>query len=105
MNCCSRTAATFLLGAATLSVSAQNTGGTIYKAKCQVCHGPDGAAATPIGKVLKIPSFKTPEGMKASDTSYIAITRDGKGKMPAYSSKLSDAQIKEVISFVRTLQK
>jgi cytochrome c6 len=76
-----------------------------YKAKCQMCHGPDGTAATPMGKMMKIPSFKDPEQVKASDAALIAITKDGKGKMPAYSGKLTDAEITDVVAFIRTLQK
>ena len=106
MNQRMRIAAMILLAAAVPNpVTAQSTGEAIYKAKCQMCHGPDGAAATPIGTVMKITSFKTSESIKASDASYFAVTKEGKGKMPAYSGKLSDSQIKEVVSYIRTLQK
>lgn len=99
--------AAFLLLAATIAapVFAQSAGADTYKAKCQMCHGPDGTAATPMGKMMKIPSFKDPEQIKASDADLIAITTNGKGKMPAYTGKLTEAQIKEVVSFIRTLQK
>lgn len=106
MNHAIGTAAMILLAAATaVCVSAQSDGAAIYKSQCQMCHGPDGTAATPIGQVMKIPSFRTPESMKASDASYAAITKDGKGKMPGFSGKLSDARIREVVSYIRTLQK
>jgi mono/diheme cytochrome c family protein len=35
----------------------------------------------------------------------IATTKKGKGKIPEFGTKLSDSQIKEVIAYVRTLQK
>jgi len=99
-----RNAAMILLAASIAApVFAQSAGADTYKAKCQMCHGPDGTAATPMGKMMKIPSFK--DFTKASDASLIAITKDGKGKMPAYNGKLTDAQIKEVVSYIRTLQK
>lgn len=101
-----RTAAMILLAASLAAPAfAQSAGAATYKAKCAMCHGPDGTAATPMGKMMKIPSFKSPEATKASEASYIAVTKDGKGKMPAYNGKLTDAQIKEVVSFIRTLQK
>ncbi|MGA2086601.1 MAG: cytochrome c [Terracidiphilus sp.] len=50
-------------------------------------------------------SFKAPEMLKASDAQLIASTKSGKGKMPAYTDKLTDTQIKDVISYIRTLQK
>ena len=78
---------------------------TLYKAKCAMCHGADGLAATAMGKSMKILSFKAPEMVKASDAQLIASTKDGKGKMPAYKGKLTDAQIKDVVAYIRTLQK
>lgn len=106
MNHRIRTAAMILLAASIAAPAfAQSAGADTYKAKCQMCHGPDGTAATPMGKMMKIPSFKDPDQVKATDASLIAITKDGKGKMPAYNGKLTDDQIKEVVSFIRTLQK
>jgi mono/diheme cytochrome c family protein len=84
---------------------AQTSGADTYKAKCASCHGADGLAATPMAKAMKVKSFKDPELAKAPDAQFIAATKDGKGKMPAYTGKLTDAQIKDVISYIRTLQK
>ena len=101
-----RTAVLLTLAASIAApVFAQSAGADTYKAKCQMCHGPDGTAATPMGKMMKIPSFKDPSVVKESDAVLIATTKDGKGKMPSYNGKLTDAQIKEVVSFIRTLQK
>jgi mono/diheme cytochrome c family protein len=87
------------------TASAQTTGADLYKAKCQMCHAPDGTANTPAGKMMKALSFKSPELMKKTDAELIAVTESGKGKMPGYKGKLSDAQIKDVIVYIRTLQK
>jgi mono/diheme cytochrome c family protein len=101
-----RTAVLLTLAASIAApVFAQSAGADTYKAKCQMCHGPDGTAATPMGKMMKITSFRDPAVVKESDADLIATTKDGKGKMPAYNGKLTDAQIKEVVSFIRTLQK
>jgi cytochrome c6 len=106
MNHRIRTAAMILLAASIAApVFAQSAGADTYKSKCAMCHGPDGTAATPMGKMMKIPSFKDPAVAKDSEATLIAITKNGKGKMPAYNGKLTDAQIKEVVSFIRTLQK
>jgi mono/diheme cytochrome c family protein len=43
--------------------------------------------------------------LKASDARFALTTRNGEGKMPAYNGKLTDAQIKDVIAYIRTLQK
>jgi cytochrome c6 len=101
-----RIAAMILLAASIAAPAfAQSAGADTYKGKCAMCHGPDGTAAGSMGKMYKIPSFKDPAVVKTSEAELIAITKNGKGKMPAYNGKLSDAQIKEVVSYIRTLQK
>jgi mono/diheme cytochrome c family protein len=101
-----RTAAAILLAASIAAPAyAQAPGADTYKAKCAMCHGADGLAATPMAKNLKILSFKDPSMVKAPDAQFIASTKNGKGKMPAYAGKLTDAQIKDVIAYIRTLQK
>ncbi len=84
---------------------AQSSGADVYKAKCLMCHGPDGMANNPAGKALKAVSFKDPAVIKASDAELFAAVKNGKGKMPAENGKLTDAQIKAVIEYVRTLEK
>lgn len=76
-----------------------------YKAKCAMCHGADGKGDTPAGKKMGARDFASPEVQKASDADLIAITTKGKNKMPAYSGKLSDADIKDLIEYVRQLAK
>lgn len=106
MNLRIKTASIILLAASIVAPAfAQTSGADIYKAKCAMCHGVDGLAATPMAKNLKVLSFKAPEMVKATDAQFIASTKNGKGKMPAYTGKLTDAQIKDVVSYIRTLQK
>ena len=93
--------------AASMSIPAiaQSAGASTYKSKCAMCHGADGLGNTPAGKALKTISFKSPELVKASNAELIADTKKGKGAMPEYGTKLSDEQIREVIEYIRTLQK
>lgn len=100
-----RTFALALTLAAGVYSFAQDTGADIYKAKCQMCHGVDGLGQTPAGKAMKAVPFTDPAIVHKSDAELIAATKNGQGKMPAYADKLTDPQIKAVISFVRTLQK
>jgi mono/diheme cytochrome c family protein len=83
---------------------AQGAGADTYKTKCVGCHGADGTAS-PIGKKLLAPSFKDPAVVKNTDAQLIALVKSGKNKMPEYADKLSDAQIKSVVAYIRTLQK
>lgn len=76
-----------------------------YKAKCMMCHAADGTGNTPAGKSMGALPFKSAALIKASDADLIAATTNGKGKMPAYKSQLTDAQISALITYIRTLQK
>jgi cytochrome c6 len=100
-----RIAMVLAIAACTLPTFAQNTGAATYTSKCQMCHGADGTGSTPAGKAMKAPSFLSPAAVKESNADLVATTKNGKGKMPAYAGKLTDAEIKDVIAHVRTLQK
>jgi cytochrome c6 len=76
-----------------------------YKAKCAMCHGADGKGDTPMGKKLGLRDFTSPEVQKMSDDELIGIITKGKNKMPAYENKLSTAQIKDVVTYIRQLAK
>lgn len=94
-----------MLASIVVPAFAQGPGADTYKSKCAMCHGGDGMGATPAGKAMKTPPFNSPDILKMSDTDLIAVTKSGKGKMPAYSGKLTDLQIKDVIAYIHTLQK
>ena len=83
---------------------AQQTGEATYKAKCAMCHGPDGTGNTPVGKSMKLKSLKSPEDIKATDADLFRQTKNGVGKMQGYAGKLTDAQIQDVVTYIRTLQ-
>lgn len=88
-----------------LPARAQNEGATAYKAKCAVCHGADGKGDTAVGKSLKLRDLGSADVQKQTDEQLIDITANGKGKMPAYKGKLTDAQIKDVVAYIRTFKK
>ncbi len=88
-----------------MTVFAQGPGADTYKTKCAMCHAADGSGATPAGKAMKTPSFSSPEVMKMSTAELVATTKNGKGRMPAYSGKLTGAQITDVVAYIHTLQK
>ncbi|MHB8888325.1 MAG: c-type cytochrome [Acidobacteriaceae bacterium] len=89
----------------TAAAFAQSSTESIYKTKCAMCHAADGSGNTPAGKRMNVPPLKSPDIVKKSDAELIAATKNGKGKMKGYANKLTDSQIKELIAYVRTLQK
>jgi mono/diheme cytochrome c family protein len=101
-----RTAVLALVSASlAVPAMAQQAGEATYKAKCAMCHGADGTGNTPIGKNMKLRSFKSPEDIEATDADLFKQTKDGVGKMQGYAGKLTDAQIQDVVTYIRTLQK
>src|SRR5580693_5573007 len=90
---------------ASVALHAQASGADTYKAKCQMCHGADGLGSTPAGKAMKARPFNAPDVLKESDTDLMAVIKNGKNKMPAFTGKLTDAQITDVVAYIHTLQK
>lgn len=94
-----------LLLSLAMPVVAAADGAATYKAKCASCHGADGAGQTTMGKKFNLRDLGSADVQKQTDAQLTAITTDGKGKMPAYKGKLTDAQIKELVAFMRSLKK
>jgi|SRR5579859_1278562 len=97
------TAAVCLLGGS--PASAQDAGEKVYKAKCASCHGADGAGATPVGKATKARDFCSDEVKKETDEEWTQIVVKGKNKMPGYDKKITEAEIKDVVAYIRSLCK
>jgi mono/diheme cytochrome c family protein len=75
----------------------------LYKSKCQGCHGAEGKA-TNIGKKLGAKDFQDPEVMKMSQDERVKIISDGKNKMFAYKSKLTNEEIKALAKYIAQLK-
>jgi len=84
---------------------AQSAGEATYKAKCQSCHGAEGTPNPGIAKAMGVKPASDPTVKADSETQMITITTDGKGKMPAYKGKLTDAEIKDAVDYFRTFAK
>jgi mono/diheme cytochrome c family protein len=84
---------------------AQSGGEKVYKGKCATCHGPEGKGETPVGKATKAHDFCSEEVQKETDEEWTTIVVKGKNKMPGYEKKLTDAEIKEAIAYIRSLCK
>jgi len=97
--------AAMLAAALGTTAFAQNSGADIYKAKCQSCHGAEGTPNPGIAKVMGVKPVSDPSVKSLSEAQMIADTTDGKGKMPAFKGKLTDAQIKASVDYFRSLAK
>jgi mono/diheme cytochrome c family protein len=75
---------------------------TLYKQKCSKCHGADGSGETSLGRVYGTPDF-TDSGWRAKHPSseYLAVISRGKKNMPAFSKKLTRAQIASLAGYIQ----
>ena len=85
------------------SAVAQDAAAT-FKAKCAMCHGADGKGS-PMGIKMGAHDFTSDDVQKQTDVQLAAIITKGKGKMPAYDGKLKDAEIKDLVAYIRGLAK
>ena len=98
-------AVALLLLSSTVIAAAQNAGKNIFTSKCSICHGPDGSGKTQMGKSLKIADLHSADVQKMSDADLKTVITNGKNKMPPFKGKLTDAQMDQVISYIRELGK
>jgi len=75
-----------------------------YKAKCAMCHGPDGKG-TAAGTKMGVHDFASPEVKAETDAQLTELITKGKGKMPAYGGKLKDTEIKDLVTYIHSLAK
>lgn len=94
-----------LIGFSASSSRAQSAGETLYKAKCAMCHGPDGKGEVPMGKKLNARNLGSTEVQSQSDAQLTDVLTKGKNKMPAYESKLSKEQITQLVAYIREIGK
>ena len=87
-----------------LPAKADNTAEATYKAKCAMCHGPDGKGETSTGKMMKVKDFASEEVQKMSDADLTDAVGKGKGKMPPFKTLTAD-QVKDLVGYVRALGK
>ena len=76
-----------------------------YKAKCQACHGPGGVPSEGMAKSMGLKPLGGAEVQGMSDADLTAAITDGKGKMKGMKGTLTDAQISDLVKYIRTLKK
>lgn len=97
--------ASLLFSPALSAWQGDQSGADLYKRSCAGCHGPDGSGKTAMGRTFKMKDLKSDEVQKMHDSELSNIIAKGKGKMPAYGSKLKDEQIESLVKYIRTLAK
>jgi cytochrome c6 len=93
--------ATIIIASAGIGFAADAA--AIWAQNCASCHGKDGSGNTAMGKKLGVKDYSKDQGF--SDAEATNVIKNGKGKMKGYKAKLSDADVKALVAYVRSLKK
>ena len=78
----------------------------LFSRHCAKCHGKDGRAKGMKGKLSGARNLTDPEWQeRVSDERIFNSINNGKGRMPAFGKKLSEAEIESLVQYVRGLKK
>ena len=75
-------------------------GREVYEMHCQTCHGIDGSSVEP-----GTPDFTRGESLMSPDTELFKRLWDGMAHMPSYRGMIEESDLRDVIAYVRTLQR
>jgi mono/diheme cytochrome c family protein len=78
----------------------------LFEKHCDTCHGKDGQAKTFKAKFNHARNLTDAKWQsEVTDEHLFNSITNGKGKMPAWGKKLTDAQINSLVTYVRKLKK
>jgi mono/diheme cytochrome c family protein len=78
---------------------------------CASCHGKDGSGSTMMGKKLGVKDYRDPKVQASFSDAEMeraikeGVKTSGKETMKPFGSKLSQADIKALVAYVRSLKK
>lgn len=84
----------------------QRSAEEIYLKHCASCHGKDGSAKTFKSKFVHARNFTDAQWQDSvTDERLFNSINNGKGKMPDWGKKLSEAEINSLVKYVRQFKK
>jgi cytochrome c6 len=75
----------------------------IYKANCDLCHGADGSGDTGPGKAFHAKDLRSDEVRNQTDAALTEVITKGRGKMPAFATKIKPVDIQKLVAYIRSL--
>ena len=74
-----------------------------FTKNCEPCHGPkgEGGLVKVEKKQIKVPSLKAEHAIKHTDDQIAKMITSGEEEMPAFKDKMSQAEIADMVKFVR----
>jgi cbb3-type cytochrome c oxidase subunit III len=84
----------------------ENSAAQLFSQNCAKCHGKDGRAKGLKAKVAGVRNLADAEWQdRVTDERIFNSINNGKGKMPAFGKKLSEADVNSLVNYVRSLKK
>lgn len=76
---------------------------TNYAKHCESCHGPEGTGGLVKveEKQIKVASLKAPGVVRHTDEQLAKVVTSGEEEMPAFKDKMSQAEIQDLVTFIR----
>lgn len=74
----------------------EDIGQKLYNKHCKLCHGKRGTRSLSGAPKLRESTL--------TDAEYTQIIRDGKEKMPAWKAELTDKEIRQIVTYIKTLK-
>lgn len=96
---------------ASVGVSLAGDASALWNQHCASCHGKDGSGSTMMGKKLSVKDYRDAKVQAAfsDDEAEKAIKEgvktDGKQSMKPFKDKLSDADAKALVAYIRSFKK
>jgi len=79
---------------------------SLFTKNCATCHGKDGKAKTFKAKLNHARNLSDPEWQTSvTDERLFNSITNGRGHMPAWGKKLTEAEINSLVAYVRQLKK
>ena len=73
---------------------------------CTKCHGADGKGLTKIGKKLSLKDYTDAKAQASfTDAEALKVILEGKEKMKGYKDKITEAEAKEQVKYIRAFKK
>ena len=82
----------------------------LYAKSCASCHAKDGTGNTKMGKKSGAKDYTTAEGQKWTDDEGVKAILEGvkdgdKQKMKGFTGKVTEAEAKELVAYIRKFKK
>ena len=92
-----------VLGLPALVPAQTKSAADIYRDKCAVCHGEDGAGKTAKGKKLKVKDVRETVKKLTAEQMAEVVAKGKDPDMDAFGKELTPDQVKQIVAYYRGL--